>query len=175
VGKIITYYDMYGYIVSNPGYSLSEILTAPSLIRFRHSKPQEIEVMKTFIFKYMIDGVYYFGFELPRKLPFDVNTLRPEVRYDSVKLSRFKVDCILETDVEFWIIEVKDYLLSTALSQPIIYEDLFKTYVKPTKPTKKVLVCGESALEIVEVAKKLGIEVYVLNIPTARKHISELL
>lgn len=170
-----TYYDMYGFKVENTGYTLNEILRSPRVVRFRHAKPQEREILKRWIFQNKIDGVYYFGFELPRKLPFDINKLPELTRFDAVKLSRFKVDCVLKTADTLYVIEVKDYLMTTALSQPIIYEELIKKYLKPKEKTVKTLICGEAALEVEEIARKLNIQVYNLHIPTTRKHILELI
>jgi len=170
--KILSYLDPYGYEVKNIGYSLDEILRYPRVIAFRHMKEEEITIMKTWILSYKIDGIYYFGFELPRLLPEEARSKLPEVDYDFIKLTRFKADCVLEKTNEWLIIEVKDYLMTTALSQPIIYKTLFEKYLKPTKPCKPVLVYGEAAIEVEEIAKQMGIECYNMHIPTKRKHIT---
>jgi len=169
--KILSYIDPYGYEVKNVGYSLEEILKYPHVISFRHMKEEEIIIMKTWIASYKIDGIYYFGFELPRILPEEARSKLPELDYDFIKLTRFKCDCVLEKTDEWLIIEVKDYLMTTALSQPIIYKTLFEKYLKPTKPTKPVLVYGEAAKEIEEIAKQMNIQTYNMHIPTKRKHI----
>ena len=170
--KILQYVDPYGYLVTNVGYSLDEILKYPRVVSFRHCKEEEITIMKVWISTYKIDGIYYFGFELPRILPEKVRSELPQLDYDFVKLTRFKCDCILEKVNEWLVIEVKDYLMTTALSQPIIYKTLFEKYLKPTKPCKPVLVYGEAAIEVEEIAKQMGIQCYNMHIPTKRKHIT---
>ncbi|MCS7369089.1 MAG: hypothetical protein NDF57_05205 [archaeon GBS-70-058] len=169
--KILKYLDPYGYEVVNIGYSLDEVLHNRRVVIFRHCKPDEKTILIAWIESYRIDGTYYFGFELPRILPEQARSKLPQLDYDFIKLTRFKVDCVLETYYDWRIIEVKDYLMTTALSQPIIYKELFIKYLKPTKPVIPILVYGEGAYEIEEIAKGMGIITYNMNIPTKRKHI----
>jgi len=170
--KLLKYIDPYGYEVVNIGYSLDEVLHNRRVVIFRHCKPDEKTILVTWIESYRIPGIYYFGFELPRILPNEARSKLEALDYDFVKLTRFKVDCILETINEWLVIEVKDYLMTTALSQPIIYTQLFQRYLKPTKPVKPVLVYGEAAIEVEEIAKNMGITTYNMHIPTRRKHIT---
>lgn len=170
-----TYTDPYGYIVSIKGLSLTEILERKYMPKFRYAKPIEREIAYTWVARRRIEGVYYFGFELPRELPPEILKLPEPLRRDAVVLSRFKVDCIIDAPGEYIIVEIKDFLKSTALSQPILYERLFKKYLQPKKPCRKLLVAGQAVKEAVEAAIELNIDVDVLDIPVPRKPAEQLI
>lgn len=173
--KRIVYMDPYGYTIEAVGYSLEEILRREYTPKFRYAKPIERQLALIWISRRRIDGWYYFGFELPREVEPEILRLPEPIRRDAIILSRFKLDCLLETRAEYIIVEIKDRLQSTSISQPLFYEQLFKQYFKPTKPTRKLLVAGQAVSEAVSVAKRLGIEVDVLDVPVPRKPAEQLL
>jgi len=173
--KRISYVDPYGYTIEAIGYTLDELLRREYTPKFRYAKPIERQLALIWVSRRRIDGYYFFGFELPREVEPEILRLPEPIRRDAIILSRFKVDCIVETPSEWLIVEIKDRLQSTSISQPLFYEQLFKQYFKPTKPTRKLLVAGQAVSEAAAVAKSLGIEVDVLNVPVPRKPAEQLL
>ncbi|MEM1542821.1 MAG: hypothetical protein QXV82_09360 [Ignisphaera sp.] len=169
------YYDPHGLLIENTGYTLREILEHPEYVRFRWFKPSELEIMKRWIYEYRFSGTYFFGYQLPRMLNPEIIGKVVDTLPEIITLTRFKVDCVLKRNGEVWICEVKDYLLTTSLSQPVIYSELYRKYVNPQAITKPILIYGESAPEIEEIANKLNIQCFNLHHPTTRKHLAELI
>lgn len=172
---VFSYLDPHGLKIENIGYELKEILEHPEYIRFRWFKPEELEIMKKWIFEYRYSGIYFFGFQLPRILSKTIIDKVADTIPEVITLTRFRVDCVLKREDETWIVEVKDYLQTTALSQPLIYCELYRKYVSQKEKLIPTLIYGEAPVEIEEIASKQGIKTFNLHYPTRRKTITELI
>ena len=127
-------------------------------------KKDEIEVMDRFLAGKHLEGEYIYDVKLYLKkhlyeafLP-DPNTFKQtskeyehilasmnqlsKLTYGGSDLQASRIDCVVETDKEIWILEVTPRLKKHAIGGCLLYRDLFMYQFEPTKPVRLGIVSG---------------------------------
>ena len=136
-----------------------------------HYKPEEYQIMAEFLRRRILEGKWSFSVKLkpperplrPFETPFEYKIWQT--------LHSKRIDAICETPSYIWIIEVKDLVRSSAIGQLLVYRELYQEQYHPVKPIRLAIVAGEDDPQVRKVAMKLGIKVWVMDIPTRRKRI----
>ena len=144
---------------------MSERLERHFRYRFKHFKPREAELAFVAERLGLLPGECTFNYLLePPKRP-----LRPGESPEEYRLWQFlrskEIDAVCETTDAVYIIEFKDRARPSGIGQLLTYRELYIAQAKPSKPVKLRYIVGEGDPQVEEAAKRLGIEVYVLNIP----------
>jgi len=153
------------------GWTREELLALPRLPALPHYKPIEYEIANKWIRTERLAGTYYFDFRLPEIMPDQVRALPLWVQEMWRALSDYRIDIALNQPGRWLLVEIKDLLSSTAISQPLLYAYLFRRYIRPGKPVDPALVVGEAKLGALEYARAEGIQVWVTGVPSARKRL----
>lgn len=77
-------------------------------------------------------------------------------------LSTKRVDAIVETPLEFILVEVKDRGALSAVGQLLGYLVLFNKQYRPQKRVRLALVCAAIAPDMAPILKEYGIETYLV-------------
>ena len=77
-------------------------------------------------------------------------------------LSTKRVDAIVETPMEFVLVEVKDRGALSAVGQLLGYLVLFNKQYRPQKRVRLALVCAVIAPDMEPILKEYGIETYMV-------------
>ena len=139
------------------------------VLRFKHFKPREAEIAYVAYQLGLLPGNCIFNYllhppERPRRL------WETEKEYLLWKFLRAKeIDAVCETDNEIYIIEFKDRARPSGIGQLLTYRELYIQQEKPRKPVKLRYIVGEGDPQVEETCKRLGIEVYVLDIPAYKR------
>ncbi len=131
--------------------------------KFRHFRPEEIEIFKTFALKEYPNANYYFD------VPLEVSGLewlkeQPKEYQEMWKYLRAKkIDVIIETEEKYIICEVKGRVRPSAIGQLIVYRDMFIQQYKPEKPVELLIVAKYFDIDVAKIAKSLGIKVWTIE------------
>jgi len=143
------------------------------MVVFPHFKPIEVRVWREFLARKRSHG----KFEYDVKLPPPERPLRPfetKQEYEIWQtLHSHRIDVVEYLPDEIRIYEVKDVLRKSAIGQLFFYEYWYRKRFKPTKPISLHIVAGEDDPMVREVAEKLGIKCWIMEIPTKRKRLVE--
>ena len=135
----------------------------------KHFKPRELEIVAEALRLGLLPGRVVFNYRLdPPERP-----RRPgesEWEYLWWKFLRSKeIDAVCFLEDEVIIVEFKDRARPSGIGQLLTYKELF---VKQTGFKGRVrlrYIVGEGDPQVEQVARSLGIEVYVLNIPAYKR------
>jgi len=78
-------------------------------------------------------------------------------------LTQLRVDALAESDVAYWIFEVKPRAGRSALGQIDAYTYWFVKEYAPAKPVYKAVVCRFVDVNMVEVFRQRGVEVFLVE------------
>jgi hypothetical protein len=82
-----------------------------------------------------------------------------EERYAHPYLGRRRVDLVIRTEDEDWIIEIERILNYEAIGQVTVYEKLWKER-NPYRKVRRGIICFTASKDLLDVAKKENIEVF---------------
>ena len=108
----------------------------------------------------------------PAKFDYDVhvriNDKTPmEVQTDAERqlwrtMTAFRIDAVMETETQIYVIEVKDRLRPSAIGQALTYSFLYTKLFKPQKPVIPSIICGLDDPDTHAVCDKYQIRVWVV-------------
>ena len=136
--------------------------TMSDKVRFRHYKPDELQVAKRFITKNKLAGTYFFDVYLwtvaareiiPQTEPFPVNDAVPWMD---------RIDAICHKRDHVYIIEFKTRMNPTGLGELLYYKQAYIEQYKPAKGVKLLYVVETLKPEMEKVLKELDIEYMVV-------------
>ena len=127
-------------------------------------KKDEIEVMDRFLAGKYLEGEYTYDVKLYLKCYLDLSCVFPlvdhrsinenyteiktqldkvsEVKGSIVDVTASRIDCIVETDSQIWLLEVTPKLKKHVIGGCLLYRDLFMYQFEPTKPVRLGIVSG---------------------------------
>ena len=103
-------------------------------IRFRHYKPDELELAKDFVRRAMLPGEYYFDYYLLTEAARRIAEEQAPPMLKDVVPWMMRVDCVVFIGRKVWIIEFKDRLRPSGLGQLVTYEKLWKEQYGANRP-----------------------------------------
>lgn len=77
-------------------------------------------------------------------------------------VTRKRVDVVVETPDEVWIVEIKPRCDMSPLGQLLNYKRLYEKEYAPTKPVRMVVVCERIAPDVTESYRAADIPIYVV-------------
>lgn len=92
-------------------------------------------------------------------LPADTS---PEMAKLAESIYRKRIDVVMETEEEIWIIEVKPRAGMSALGQLLTYEILFRREFAPEKDTHLAVVCERLEQDAEDLLTLHGIDIFVV-------------
>lgn len=138
-------------------------------LRVKHFKPRERELVYVAERLGLLPGRCWFNYLLPAP----ERPRRPFESLEEYLLWRFlrskEIDAVCETEEAIYIIEFKDRARPSGIGQLLTYRDLYVENERPSKPVKLRYIVGEGDPQVEEVARRLGIEVFVLGIPAYKR------
>ena len=79
------------------------------------------------------------------------------------KLKSKRIDCLLENNLDIWILEVKDVVRPNAIGQLLVYKAMYESQFKPVKPVKLGIIAGMDDLDVRRVAQMNDINIFIVN------------
>lgn len=133
-------------------YSFDKLLTVfPK--KLPHYKEIEVETLKKFVDLNFLPGDYSFDVRIPYELTEEEKKLAEEEKRMIINLKSMRIDAVVETADEVWILEVAKNIKLSYTGKLEGYAFLYKKIYKPTKPVKKgvvALVDSKMAREALE-------------------------
>jgi len=102
-------------------------------IRFRHYKPEELELGKDFIRRAILPGKYYFDVYIVTKEAEKVMEARGDRALASAVPYMYRIDAICIRPPRTWIIEIKHRLLPSGLGELMTYKPIYIRQYRPVK------------------------------------------
>jgi len=130
--------------------------------RFPHYKVSEAMILKEFLKRRLLPGLY----------TFDVKLYVEEERSPIWKeLTAKRIDALCQTPTKLFILEIKDRTRPSGIGELIMYETLLKEQFEVDKEIIKAAVVGWGLKKEIELYEKNKILVYNLNLPTPAKRL----
>ncbi len=133
-----------------------------AVVKFVHFKPDELAVAERWVKQTNLDGSITWDVKLsrdPGRSPANAPASQAEL---FAFLQQFRIDAVVETDKEVWLVEFKDRVRMSGLGQLITYAALYREQYKPTKPVRMLMVAGQNDPQIAIVGNAQGIGVEVV-------------
>lgn len=129
-----------------------------------HYKKNEIETLKRFVELGILPGDYSFDVRLPYELTEREKVLpEPEQRM-MMALKSMRIDAVVETAGEVWILEVCKGLELSYTGKLLGYTDLYKEIFMPTKPIRMGVVGIDENTMARRALEGRGIKVWLIKI-----------
>jgi hypothetical protein len=74
-----------------------------------------------------------------------------------------RIEGLLETSAEIWLVEVKERVVPSALGELLMYEGLYRKHFSTVKPLVKVLVALEDDVLLRPALAQAGVRVFILG------------
>ena len=143
-------------------YSFHELRTAfPK--RLPHYKIKETEILNRFIKLGHLVGDYVFDFRLPYELTEGEKLLPVEEQRMLVSLKSMRIDAVVETPNEIWIVEVAKGLELSYTGKLLGYTLLYKKLFKPMKPIKMAVVAVKDNVMARWALEELGTKIWIVS------------
>lgn len=129
-------------------------------IRYRHYKPDELEIAKEFIRQHLLTGTYYFDVYLTTDST-ERGFEELGAEYGRMLIpSMLRIDAICEKDRNVYLIEFKDRLRPTGIGELLTYKKLYIRQFKPSKTVNMVYVYRDPDPTYTPVLEEHGIISY---------------
>ncbi|KYK27418.1 hypothetical protein AYK26_06965 [Euryarchaeota archaeon SM23-78] len=129
-----------------------------------HYKKKEVETIKRFVQLSILPGTYSFDVRLPYELTDREKNLPEPEQKMMISLKSMRIDAIIETNNEIWIIEVCKGLELSYTGKILGYTDLYKTIFKPNKPVKMGVVGIDDNVLARRALENMGIKIWLVSI-----------
>lgn len=110
-----------------------------------------------------IEGVPTFEVKLVNTVPEEIKAVMGCDEYNQKLLYMRKIDCVIETDDAFYVIEAKPVLNCEALGQALLYRKEWSVQSNESKPVKAVIACLKADATLIKLCNDYSIEVKVLE------------
>jgi len=142
-------------------YSWEQLKTAfPTSLP--HYKEREVDTLRRFVDGNYLPGSYSFDVRLPYEpTPAEKLLTNYELKM-IIALKSMRIDAVVETPNEIWILEVANNLQLSYTGKLIGYADLYKRIYQPTKPVKMGVVALEDSPLAREALERMGIKIWIV-------------
>lgn len=138
-------------------------------IRFRHYKPDELEIAKEFVRRALVPGIYFFDVYLPTtEVKKAIEALPKEYKRIAYP-GMLRIDAVCLKGKTIWIIEFKERFRPTGIGELMTYKRLFIREYKPKKDVILAYVSSRHDPDLERVLQDYGIIGYVVT-PRAGKY-----
>jgi len=111
-------------------------------IKFRHYKPDELEIAKEFVRRALLPGTYFFDVYLPTtEVKKAIEALPKEYKRITYP-GMLRIDAVCLRGKTTWIIEFKERFRPTGIGELMTYQKMF---IKEYKPSGKVILAYVSS------------------------------
>jgi len=139
--------------------------------KFPHFKPYEATIMKAFLEREILKGLYAFDVRLDVDVPMPEGVL-PHEHATYLVLKAKRIDALCLTATALWILEVKDRTRPSLLGELLTYKQMLLDQYEVDRPVKLGAVVGVSIPSDEQVLKSYGVEVFNMNLPYPPKRIA---
>jgi len=129
-----------------------------------HYKVKEVETLKQFVKLGALPGDYSFDVRLPYELSEREKSLHPTEQRMMMFLKSMRIDAVVETDKEIWILEVAKGLELSYTGKLLGYTDLYKEIFKPTKPLRMGVVAVNDNTMARRALERMGVKIWIVSI-----------
>jgi len=138
-------------------------------IRFRHFKPDELEIAKEFVRKGLLPGTYFFDVYLPTEsVRKAIEALPP--RYKRVPyVGMLRIDAICYKPNLIWILEFKERFRPSGIGELMAYRRVFQKEFKPKQEIILGYIASEKDPDMEKVMNYYNIRYWVVR-PKAGKY-----
>lgn len=143
-------------------YSWKELVTAfPA--KLPHYKVRETETLRRFVKLGYLPGDYIFDFRLPYELTAAEKMLSEAEQRMMINLKSMRIDAVVETADEIWILEVCKGLELSYTGKLLGYTDLYKEIFHPSKPVKMGVVGIEDDIMARRALERMGMKIWIVK------------
>jgi len=128
-----------------------------------HYKKNEVQTIKRFVQLGYLPGDYSFDVRLPYELTERENVLSEPEQRMMMALKSMRIDAVVETPAEIWIIEVCKGLELSYTGKLLGYTDLYKEIFKPTKPIRMGVVGIDENTMARRALENMGVTVWLVS------------
>jgi len=131
-------------------------------VRFRHYKPDELEIARRFVKEAFLVGTYYFDFYLMTE-----EAKRILEKYEEWDIARVipwmhRIDIVVFKARVVYLVEVKERLRYSGIGELIGYRRLFRKQYPTKKHIALGYVCAVDSPTLHPVLRELGIRLWVV-------------
>jgi len=130
--------------------------------KYTHLKKDEKEIAKRFEATVYFDGEYVYDVHLDVPIPPLPAWWTKEMRKNYGDLRAKRIDLVIKTKNEHWIIEITPKLSKAPLGGVLTYRDLYKKQYKPGLPVKVGVVVEVDDPAYHDTYKKYGVSWWVV-------------
>jgi len=132
------------------------------IVRFRHYKPEELEVARRFIAKALLPGDYKFDvYLLTERAKEIMKRLLPKQKALAIPWMA-RIDMVCEDPYYTWIIEVKQELRRSGIGELMNYRDLYVQQYRPIRPVRLAYVAKIDDLDVHRSCVRRRIKVFLV-------------
>lgn len=144
-------------------YTWSELKRAfPA--KLPHYKKIEMEELKRFVDLNILPGDYVFDFRIPYQLTESEKLLSESEQRMLIALKSFRIDALVETKDEVWVLEVCRGSKLSYTGKLIGYSVLYRDQFKPAKRIRMGIITLEENIMIMKALEMLGISYFKVTI-----------
>jgi len=125
-------------------------------------KPEEIALAHDFIRSGLIKGEVRAGIPLETERSRRVLELNPAAGFWDRYPWMLKVDLVVETPAEVWIVELSSRIQMVTVGQILTYAGLYEEQYRPGKPIRLAVVARRGAPEVQAVLERQGVAVFIM-------------
>jgi len=133
-------------------------------ITLPHYKTKEIQTIKKFIELELLPGDYSFDVRLPYELSEreKMTSLGEQRMFKALKSMR--IDAVVETPDEIWILEVAKGLELSSTGKLLGYTDLYREIFRPTKRLRMGIVAIDENLMARRALERMNVKIWLVSI-----------
>lgn len=150
--------------IGKPVTYTSEWLKLHFPIKLPHYKTREVQTIKKFVMSDILPGIYSFDVRLPYELTVKEKLLAPEEQRMMLALKSMRIDAIVETPDELWVLEVTRGLELSYTGKLLGYAHLYRKLFKPTKEIKMGIVALEDNPLARSALEDMGVKIWFVKI-----------
>ena len=129
-----------------------------------HYKELERKTIQKFVELQILPGKYTFDFRLPYELSQKELQTTPQEQRMFKYLKSMRIDVVVETPKEIWIIEVAKSLQLSYTGKILGYTDLYKEIYKPTLPVRMAVVATEDKPQARRALEHMNVKIWMVTI-----------
>jgi len=138
--------------------------TVAEVIKYRHYKPEELQLAKDFVRRCYLPGNYFFDvYLLTYSAKVIEETMAPPALSDIVPWM-MRIDCVVVKPGRIWILEIKQRLRAYGLGQLDAYKQLYQAQFHPTKEISLGYVCRDDDPTLHTLLALKGIRLWVVPV-----------
>jgi len=131
-------------------------------IKYRHYKPDELELAKDFVRRAILPGKYYFDYYLMTRAAKKIyEEMEPPMLKDVVPWL-MRVDCVVFIGRKTWLLEFKERLRPAGMGQLVAYQQLWKEQYGANRPILLGYVARVDNLDMHSTLEEMGIRWWIV-------------